>query len=102
MTDPRIKLWHNILDDLGPPEGCMMPRWLIAVRLAIFPIDTAYALIQNRCEPHDIWTKTWKIYGEQYSDAFFRCIAIADGDLYRIERVDGRITFTRYDSDLMP
>lgn len=102
MTDHRLKLWHNILDDLGPPEGCIMPPWLIAVRLAIFPINTAYVLICDHCQPFDIWRQLWTIYGVEYTDQFFRQMSIADGTVFKIERINDRITLTRYNVDLLP
>ena len=102
MNNPRLNLWHNICEDLGPPEGCIIPWWLIACRLAIFPLNTAYILFRNHFEPYDPWTNTWKIYGVQYSDAFFRHMAIADGDLLRVNRIDDQITITLYGNDPRP
>jgi hypothetical protein len=96
MNNPRLRLWHNICEDLGPPEGCVIPWWLVVCRFVIFPLSTACIILRERLEPYDIWTLTWTIYGVKYSDAFFRHIAIADGELISISRIDGRITVTRY------
>ena len=47
------------------PDGQVAPRWLIAARLALLPIDTIKLLVMDQY--HDIWTDTWKINGVRMS-----------------------------------
>lgn len=96
MFNHRLRLWHNILDDLGPDEGCMMPWWLIAVYCVLFPFGGWKWLFFERTGPLDIYRMVWTIYGQEYSDEFFRRMAIADGTVLKVERIDGRVTLTKY------
>ena len=85
MKPMRINLWRNILEDLGPPEGCYLPPWLIAVYCLIFPCEGVWALL-NRAGPFDLFTMTWKIHGVKYSDLLFYRLALDDGAWFKFQR----------------
>jgi len=44
----------------------------------------------------------WKIRGVEYTDQFFRQIAFADGVVFKAERINGRITLTKYNLEAKP
>jgi hypothetical protein len=101
VNNPRLRLWHNILDDLGPPEGCVLPWWLIGVYCLLFPLEgLRWAL--DRHDQFDICRMVWKIRGVEYTDQFFRQIAFADGVVFKAERINGRITLTKYNLEAKP
>lgn len=91
----RLKLWHNILEDLGPPEGCILPPWLVAVYCLIFPLNGLHWLLLERNGPYDIFRMVWTIHGVQYSDQLFRQITFAEGAWYKFELVNGVHHVTR-------
>jgi hypothetical protein len=94
-TPYRLKLWHNILEDLGPPEGCAMPRWLIAVYCVLFPLDG----LRSAVHPHgqlDIARMVWTIHGIKYSDRVFRAMAFAEGVWHKFGPIEnGTVAITR-------
>lgn len=92
--DHRRKLWNNIMDDLGPPEGCMIPRWLLLVYALFFPLSALKCFLDRSCG-FDPQRLTWKIHGIEFSDLFFSRFAAADGELYRFTTVNGVATIER-------
>lgn len=87
MKDYRHQLWINILEDLGPPEGCVLPGWLICVFVLVFPLQGLAGLL-DRALGFDLFRCSWTIYGVHYSRAFFHMLAQANGEVYRISRRD--------------
>ena len=43
----RNTLWLHILEDLGPPEGYILPMWLRIVYILIFPFQGLRLLLGN-------------------------------------------------------
>lgn len=92
--DCRRKLWTNIMDDLGPPEGCIVPRWLLFVYTLLFPLHGLKSLLCH-ATGFDHLRLTWKIHGIEFSDRFFTRLAAANGELYRFTTVNGIVTIER-------
>lgn len=91
MTDYRRKLWVNILEDLGPPEGCIVPIWLRLVYVLLFPVNGFHALV-SQSAPFDIFRLCWTIHGNHYSDRMFALMSQSDGKPYRFARSNGVVT----------
>jgi len=91
MTDYRRRLWLNIMEDLGPPEGCIVPVWLILVYTVLFPLSGLRWLLDNALGL-DITRMVWRIHGVDYSDRLFLRLAVSNGELYRFTNVNGVIT----------
>lgn len=92
--DYRRKLWLNILEDLGPPEGCILPLWLRMAHTLIFPVFSLQVLL-GRASGFDPYTATWTIHGIQFSDRLFVRLAVANGSLYRFTTKNGILTVER-------
>jgi hypothetical protein len=92
--DHRRKLWNNIREDLGPPEGCFLPWWMLLVYTLLFPLS-ALKWFLFRPSGFDYLHLTWKIHGIEVSDSFFSSLAVADGELYRFTTVNGVVTIER-------
>jgi hypothetical protein len=88
ITDYRRKLWLNIMEDLGPPAGCIVPLWLRCVYTAIFPVHGLRCLLDSACG-FDYLRMTWKIHGVEFHDLSFVRLALAKGGLYRFNVVNG-------------
>lgn len=86
MSDFRRRLWLNIMEDLGPPEGCIVPGWLLFVYLLLFPLQ-GLRIILDRSTGHDFSRLVWRIHGIEFSDQFFVRLALSTGKLYRFSRV---------------
>ena len=89
--DYRRKLWNNIREDLGPPEGFVMPWWLLLVYTLFFPLSALKWFLDRSCG-FDYLRLTWKIHGIEFSDQLFSRLAVADGELYRFTTVNGVVT----------
>jgi hypothetical protein len=89
--DHRRKLWNNIMEDLGPPEGCVVPWWLLLIYTLFFPLS-ALKLFLDRSRGFDHQRLVWKIHGIEFSDQFFSRFAAANGELYRFRTVNGVVT----------
>jgi hypothetical protein len=94
MKNLRLKLWHNILEDLGPPQDCILPAWLIAVRCIIFPVETPRFFFFERNGAFDVMLNQWTIHGVKYSDEFFRLMALSGGVTFRVDRVGDSFALT--------
>lgn len=94
MTDCRRKLWLNIMEDLGPPEGCIVPLWLRCIYTAIFPVHGLRCLLDSACG-FDYLRMVWKIHGVEFSDLCFVKLALAKGELYQFSTVNGVIVVER-------
>ena len=92
--DHRRKLWNNIMEDLGPPEGCVIPWWMLLVYTLFFPLSALKLFLDRSCG-FDYQRLTWKIHGIEFSDQFFSRFATADGELYRFTTVNGVVTIER-------
>lgn len=91
MIDYRRKLWLNIIEDLGPPEGCIVPFWLRLVYTLLFPLHGLKCFIDDALG-FDCLRMVWRIHGVDYSDRLFARIAVSSGGLYRFTRVNGLVT----------
>jgi len=91
MPDLRHKLWLNILEDLGPPEGCILPAYLICVYVALFPLLGWRALL-DKALGFDILQMTWTIHGLRISDCMLMQLATAQDRVYRVTSVNGVAT----------
>jgi len=74
MADYRRKLWLNIMEDHGPPEGCIVPLWLRLVYTVLFPLSGLRWLLDNALGL-DITRMVWRIHGVDYSDRMFARLA---------------------------
>jgi hypothetical protein len=87
MADFRRQLWFNIMEDLGPPEGCIVPGWLICIYCIIFPIQGLRAL--DKASGFDPCRMVWTIHGREFSDYMLMKLACSQERSYRIEVADG-------------
>lgn len=94
MTDYRRKLWLNIMEDLGPPDGCIVPLWLRLIYLLLFPLHGLKILL-NDALGFDCLRMVWRIHGVDYSDRLFFRLAQANGEIYRFTRVNNVLTVER-------
>lgn len=94
MTDFRRQLWLNIMEDLGPPEGCIVPVYLLCVYVVLFPLHGLYVLL-DRASGFDFLRMVWTIHGLQISDRMLMQLATAQGQVYRVATVNGVVTLHR-------
>lgn len=94
MINYRRKLWLNIMEDLGPPEGCITPVWLRLVYTLLFPLHGLKCLLDDTLG-YDIARMVWRIHGVEYSDLLFARLAVSSGELYRFTNVNGVVTIER-------
>jgi hypothetical protein len=97
MTDFRRRLWLNIMEDLGPPEGCIVPVYLLCVYAVLFPLHGLRVLL-DRASGFDFTRLVWTIHGLEISDLMLMQLAAAQGQVYRVVTVNGVVTLHR----LMP
>lgn len=96
MIDYRRKLWINIMEDLGPPEGCIVPAWLRLVYTLLFPLHGLKCLL-NDAIGFDFFRMVWRIHGVDYSDMLFVKLAASGGELYRFKKVNNVLAVERVD-----
>ena len=94
MADYRRKLWLNIMEDLGPPEGCIIPVWLRLVYTLLFPLHGLKCFLDDALG-FDYLRMAWRIHGVNYSDRLFARLAVSKGELYRCTNVNGVVTVER-------
>lgn len=70
FTQFRKKLYWDLRDRV--PDGEIAPKWLIAARLALLPIDTIKLLVMDQY--YDIMTDTWKINGVKLSGRMIKVL----------------------------
>lgn len=98
MTGYRRRLWLNIMEDLGPPEGCIVPAWLRLVYTMLFPLHGLKCFLDDALG-FDYLRLAWRIHGVDYSDCMFVRLAISSGELYRFTNVNGVVTVERVPSN---
>lgn len=91
MANYRRKLWLNIMEDLGPPEGCIFPVWLRLVYTLLFPLHGLKCLLDDALG-FDYLRMVWRIHGVDYSDRMFARLAVSSGELYRFTNINGVVT----------
>lgn len=94
MTGHRHKLWRNIMEDLGPPEGCIVPMWLRLVYAMLFPLHGLKVLL-NDALGFDYLRMVWTIHGVDYSDRLFANFAAAEGETFKVTRINNVVTVER-------
>ena len=88
----RHKIWNWLTRNV--PEGCYLPRRLIAARAMLYPIETVrWMIISNH--PYQPLSDTWVIHGVRYSGLALLELAKADGQAYRICRVGDVVQLER-------
>jgi hypothetical protein len=98
MPDFRRQLWLNILDDLGPEEGCILPAYLIAAYVLIFPVLGLRHLL-DQAGGFDIFRMTWNVHGLRISDRMLLQLARAQGCIFRVTTTNGVATLERLFED---
>lgn len=88
----RRRVWHHVCGRL--PEGCVLPRWALAARWFLFPIDSAYWTL-GRARGYDIHTDTWQIEGMRFTGRALQAMANADGETYLVRRTGQVVTMER-------
>lgn len=94
MANYRRKLWLNIMEDMGPPEGCIVPVWLRLVYTLLFPLHGLKCFLDDALG-FDYLRMVWRIHGVDYSDRLFARLAVSNGELYRFTNVNGVVTIER-------
>jgi hypothetical protein len=88
----RNKIWDWIRE--GTPAGAILPGWKIILGKILFPGRFLKWKLEKSIG-YQIETDTWKIYGIEWSDGFFRAFANPDGCLFRVKKENGRIVIER-------
>ncbi len=94
MTDFRRQLWLNIMEDLGPTEGCIVPVYLLCVYAVLFPLH-GFRVLLDRASGFDFLRMVWTVHGLQISDRMLMQLATAQGQVYRVTTVNGVVTLHR-------
>lgn len=81
------------------PEGCILPWWAVAIRWALFPLDSAYWTM-SRARGYQLQNDVWVINGIHYTGAAMRALADADGETYRITRAGGTVMLERVHNNM--
>ena len=83
----RITVWRWLTRSV--PDGKILPPWLTACQVALFPRRTLLWLLNRNCG-FDIMTACWTIHGVRFSDGLFMAMAQPrSGVVYRFERKPG-------------
>ena len=91
----RNKIWKWLTRNV--PEGCYLPRRLIAARAMLYPIEAARCMIMSN-HPYQPLSDTWVIHGVRYSGRALVELANADGEAYRIRLVGDVVQLERLDN----
>lgn len=92
MKIMRDFIWKMIRPKV--PPGVIMPKWAVIVRAVLYPMEFFYWKMSSNTG-YRIENDTWLICGMAYSGAMFRLLAKAQGEVYRITRIDGVVTMER-------
>ena len=77
----------------GVKEGEISPKWLLAVRFVLFPLQSSRWWL-NDSEGYQIHTDTWKINGLEFSSTYFEDLANKAPYWYRVKSIEhGVVTF---------
>lgn len=91
----RYYIWNKVKTKI--PEGIILPRWALAIRAILFPLDFFYwKYSQHR--GYDWQTDTWNIGGEKFSTVAMQNLAKAEGKIFAVKKVNGIVTLERLDS----
>jgi hypothetical protein len=99
LAQLRKRIYQRLWDRV--PQGEIAPKWLIAARLALLPIDTIKLLVMDQY--YDIWTNTWKINGVRMSGQMIAVMTaeIDEGRWHRFVRQGDLVTVeTLFSSDI--
>jgi len=88
----RDRLWELVRKRV--PEGMILPRWAMAVRAVLYPIDFFYWRA-GTSRGYQWDSDTWLIEGVRYSGQSLRWMAKAQGETYRITRTGETVTLER-------
>jgi hypothetical protein len=83
----RDKIWARVRKNI--PVGQILPKWAIAVRAILFPLDFFFWRM-SQVKGYQWETDTWLIEGVHYSNEVFRSLADSAGELYQVRR-EGKI-----------
>ena len=90
----RDSLWKLAVS--RHPEGMILPRWLLAIRAVLYPLDSFYWLM-SKSRGYQWESDTWIVEGVRYTGAALRALANAQGETYRITRTGECVTIERLD-----
>ena len=93
----RNTLWLHILEDLGPPQGCILPIWLRIVYVCIFPLQ-GLRIALGPSNGFDIMRNVYTIHGVEVAAVAFLHLSRANGELYRIRNINGICTLERVEA----
>lgn len=90
----RDLIWRTALK--GHPEGQILTPQLLVLRAILFPLDFFYWRISGT-RGYCWRSNTWNIHGIRYTDEALRCLAEAQGQVFRVTKVGGCVTLERID-----
>jgi hypothetical protein len=85
----RNSIWLFFTQSLA--EGQLLPKWAIAIRFIMYPLDTFYWHLSAK-KGHDGYRwqdDTWLIHGIRYSSRSLFQLSKQDGALLRVVARDG-------------
>lgn len=88
----RYTIWYWLRSRFD--EGLILPRWAIAVRAVLFPIDTWFwwvALKVGYQSERDLWV----IEGAEFSARTLHRLSHGRGEVYRVTRVGKTVVLER-------
>lgn len=88
----RHKLWRWTRSRI--PEGSRLPLWAMAIRVALFPLDSFYWHM-GRSKGFQLDRDIWLIDGITYSAGALRLLAESDGETYRVTRTGKTVWLER-------
>lgn len=66
----RQKIWKYLIKKYHKNIGDVLPRWLIIIRIILFPINFFY-YYYNKHNLYDVYRDIWNINGFKFSNEFF-------------------------------
>lgn len=77
--------------------GTALPLWLLCVRVVLFPLDTFYWKM-SESRGYDYVYDVWRIEGVTYSAEALSDLAKAQGDTFKVTRINNTIVLRKVDN----
>jgi len=78
-----------VYDLCGQSPNCILPKWAVALRFVLFPLDTFYHLMRSE-SGYDVMSNTWRIKGLVISEDFILRYLARPGARFEIVDVDAK------------
>lgn len=92
LNNMRESIWMWV--SRNHPEGMVLTKWLYLIKAILFPLKFFYWKM-SKAHGYQWETDTWNIEGVRYTGDALKAIAKAQGETYRITRINNYVTFER-------